>query len=77
MREGEFEYSGADPEYFLATVVYRDGERFGSLYTTREDAERFAAAQQALPDVQSVKVEQIGGDNDLYFKSTDMPLTIN
>jgi hypothetical protein len=45
--------------HWLVTVSYADQELFGRVYTNREKAERFAARQLTLPQVQNAQVKEI------------------
>jgi hypothetical protein len=45
--------------HWLVTVFYRDGERFGRVYTDREKAVRFADRQKKSPVVRSARVTQV------------------
>lgn len=45
--------------HWLVTVFYRDGERFGRVYTDRGKASRFAERQKKSPVVRSARVTQV------------------
>jgi len=45
--------------HWLVTVFYRDGERFGRVYTDHEKAARFADRQKRSPVVRSARVTQV------------------
>jgi hypothetical protein len=45
--------------HFMVTVFYRDGERFGRVYTDRGKATRFADRQKRSPVVKSARVTQL------------------
>ncbi len=45
--------------HFMVTVFYRDGERFGRVYTDRGKASRFAERQKRSPVVKSARVTQL------------------
>lgn len=45
--------------HWLVTVFYRDGERFGRVYTDRGKAARFAERQKKSPVVRSARVTQV------------------
>ncbi|HEV3220970.1 MAG TPA: hypothetical protein VGZ48_14475 [Candidatus Acidoferrales bacterium] len=42
--------------HFMVTVFYRDGERFGRVYTDKVKATRFADRQKRSPVVKSARV---------------------
>jgi len=43
----------------MVTVFYRDGERFGRVYTDKGKAARFAERQKRSPVVKSARVTQL------------------
>jgi hypothetical protein len=45
--------------HWLVTVFYKDGERFGRVYTDRDKAARFAGRQKKSPVVRSARVTQV------------------
>jgi hypothetical protein len=45
--------------HFMVTVFYRDGERFGRVYTDKGKATRFADRQKRSPVVKSARVTQL------------------
>ncbi len=45
--------------HFMVTVFYRDGERFGRVYTDKGKASRFADRQKRSPVVKSARVTQL------------------
>jgi len=45
--------------HWLVTVFYKDGERFGRVYTDRGKAARFADRQKKSPVVRSARVTQV------------------
>jgi hypothetical protein len=45
--------------HFMVTVFYRDGERFGRVYTDRGKASRFADRQKRSPVVKTARVTQL------------------
>lgn len=45
--------------HWLATVFYRDGDRFARTYTDREKALAFAERQRKSPVVKMVRVAEI------------------
>jgi hypothetical protein len=45
--------------HWLVTVFYRDGERFGRVYTDKERATRFAERQKRSPVVKRTRVSQL------------------
>lgn len=45
--------------HWQVTVFYRDGERFGRIYTDRGRATRFAARQKKSPVVRSARVLEV------------------
>jgi len=45
--------------HLLVTVFYKDGERFGRVYTDRGKAARFADRQKKSPVVRSARVTQV------------------
>ncbi len=46
--------------HWLVTIYYRDGEKFGRVYTDRTKAKKFAARQKKSPVVRLARVVQIG-----------------
>lgn len=46
--------------HWLATIFYRDGERFARTYTDRKKALSFAERQRKSPVVKLARVTQIG-----------------
>jgi hypothetical protein len=46
-------------KHWLATIFYRDGERFARTYTDREKANRFAERQRKSPVVRMARVTGI------------------
>ncbi|MFZ0819160.1 MAG: hypothetical protein WAM91_03765 [Candidatus Acidiferrales bacterium] len=45
--------------HFMVTVFYRDGERFGRVYTDKGKASRFADRQKRSPVVKTARVTQL------------------
>jgi len=45
--------------HWLVTVFYKDGERFGRVYTDQGKAARFADRQKKSPVVRSARVTQV------------------
>jgi len=45
--------------HYMVTVFYRDGERFGRVYTDKGKAARFAERQKRSPVVKSARVTQL------------------
>jgi hypothetical protein len=45
--------------HYMVTVFYRDGERFGRVYTDKGKATRFADRQKRSPVVKSARVTQL------------------
>lgn len=62
-KERKFTKFGTDKRrkhrHFMVTVFYRDGERFGRVYTDKGKATRFADRQKRSPVVKSARVTQL------------------
>ena len=45
--------------HWLVSVYYADGEKFGRVYTDKEQATRFAERQRRSPAVKTARVTQV------------------